>query len=90
MSAWELGPSDGYVDALVSTVSARGAEEEGHAATGARLLAAICLKNVAARRWRPRRGEALDGGENVGVSMAELTRVAVPSLIDVSADERFG
>ena len=35
-------------------------------------------------------GVALDGGENVGVSMAELTRVAVPSLIEVSADERFG
>ena len=62
VSAWELGPSPGYVDALVQVVAARGGEA-GAAATGARLLAAICLKNVAARRWRPRRGEALGEDE---------------------------
>ena len=59
VSLLEAGPSPGYLDALVSIVSARGDDADGdgpRAATAARLLAAICLKNVAGKRWRPARG----------------------------------
>ena len=60
VTEWEVGPSPGYVQALVEVAQARA---EGEAATGARLLAAICLKNVIGRRWRPRRGNAVDERE---------------------------
>ena len=69
IASLEAGPSPGYVDALVSIVSARGDDAAGphgpRAATAARLLASICLKNVAAKRWRPQRGrgEPLDEDE---------------------------
>ena len=64
VTEWEVGPSPGYVAALVEVVQARA---ENEAATGARLLAAICLKNVIGRRWRPRRGNAVDDKEKDAV-----------------------